>query len=571
MLQSVFARVIPVSTLLFLLLMLQACGGGSLESDTNEPVAAVLVNAGGNQTVNEATTITLSADASGQTQELTYSWSSSPAITITQASSASADATIETPVTTEELVYNLTLLVTDGNGNQGSDTVEYRVVPVNESPISSIVIIKPTETAEDDKYPAGIEMTLDGSGSNDADPQDPLNPISEYRWQQTAGTDVLNSVSLDGDSIAFITPIEANSNQLTFELTVTDNEGGVHTSSIDITVQSQSETLPTVSAGIDHQVYTGESIMLTGVASTTIPAAQPLSYRWLNDSELVPIIDSSTSLRTFAIAPQVSSTQLVTFTLEVTDSFGNSVDDSVAIRVKPLPLTTINDTGVTQQATNSAITTLHQADFPGQDGQRGHDVIAQHGLLEKAGRGNRGFDFTRLDEIGDEVDDTTQPWRCVRDNVTGLIWEVKIIGIGAAASDHSYSWLQTATNGGNAGDLNGAGTSCSIANCNTRDYINRINEIGLCNFFDWRLPSYKELLSIVHFGQDSSPLVDTNYFPNTASNINPPLYYWTRISNADGVSDDVANNAWVIDFSTGNDNFINKSTPARVRLVRGGR
>ncbi|MCP4234659.1 MAG: DUF1566 domain-containing protein, partial [Aestuariibacter sp.] len=49
------------------------------------------------------------------------------------------------------------------------------------------------------------------------------------------------------------------------------------------------------------------------------------------------------------------------------------------------------------------------------------------------------------------------------------------------------------------------------------------------------------------------------------------LWYWTSLPSADGVSNDAAQNAWAIDFISGVDNFLNKSSAASIRLVRAGR
>lgn len=554
---------------LLLLSLLIGCGGGSLDSDTDQPTANILVSAGPDQSVNEGVTVTLGGEASGQTEAITYTWSSVPEITITQESTSAAAASFVAPQTTETLNYSFTLVAVDGNGNQASDTVGITILPVNALPTARILVSQPALSA-DAEFPAGVQVVLDGSSSADTDAQANIDPISAYRWQQTAGQDVLTGVSLDSDDISFITPILDENSVLTFSLRVTDQEGGEGTAEISLSVLSASNTVPTVNAGVDHQVYSGESILLTGVAATSIPQAQPLSYSWLNDSALTPVISAPNDLKTFAIAPSVNSQQSITFTIEVTDAFGNKVEDNLSVIVKPLPIIPINDTGVALQATASQVGTLHQADFPGQDAQRGADVIARNGLLEKAGRGDQGFDFTRLDDIGDEQDDISQPWRCVRDNVTGLVWEIKTTDAGLHDSSHTYSWYFTEDAGGFNGDQSGTGTSCTITNCNTQAFIDQVNSVGLCNFYDWRLPTHNELLSILHLGNTASPMIDADYFPNTVEGITPPAWYWTRIPSVDGASD-VARNAWTIDFATGNDNFLNKSTPASIRLVRGGR
>ncbi|WP_260681620.1 DUF1566 domain-containing protein [Aliiglaciecola sp. M165] len=562
-------KLLTRTAMLFGACMLFACGGSSLDSDTDQPDPLVLVNAGASQSVNEQSTVQLNGSAIGTSETLTYAWSASPSITITQNDVNAPTASFLTPATTEILTYTFTLVVTDESGNQGSDTVQYQVQPVNEGPSALINVTKPLISSSA-QYPAGVEVILDASASSDIDPPDTLDPIAAWRWQQTAGEDVLSGVSLDGDSIAFFTPILDDASQLSFDLTVTDQEGAQDSATITLDILSASQTQPVVNAGVDHQVFPGEIILLTGEASTSIPAGEPLIFNWLNDSELVPLINNRSAQRTFAVAPAVTQIQLVTFTFSVTDAFGNEVDDSVSVRIKPLPLQPVNDTGVTLQASNTEVGTEHQADYPGQDGQRGRDIISENGFLEKAGRGEQGFDFTRLDAVGDEQDDVTQPWDCVRDNNTGLVWEVKTLDAGLHSTEHTYSWYFEENNGGFEGQTGSAGLTCANAQCDTTAYVNAVNTAGRCNFFDWRVPTHQELQSLVHFGNVTGTKIDTVYFPNTNDLVTSPLWYWTNQPGADGVSE-TAQTAWAIDFATGNDNFLNKATLGKVRLVRGGR
>ena len=559
-------------TVLCLAILLVGCSGSGLESDTDTPTPNVLVNAGVDQFVDEQTTVILSALASGQTDALTYKWTATPTITITQSDTSAATATFTAPITTNILTYTFSVEVTDANGNRGNDSVVYQINPVNILP-SAQIQLTPFEGLASNQFPAGYEVTLDASASTDTDSTDTDNPIAAYLWQQTAGEPVLTGISLQGDSLAFTTPILDDANAVTINVTVTDQEGATDVVTVTLNIQSAADTLPEVDAGISHQVFSGESINLNGIASTTVAVSEPLVATWLNDSEKDPQIENLNSLQTVAIAPAVADTETVTFTLRVEDAQGNSVDDSLTVTIKPLPIQPLNDTGVILQATDSQILSAYQGNYPGQDGQRGQDIIHANGLSEKAGRGEQGFDFTRLDAIGDEVDDETSSWRCVRDNITGLIWESKTDALSTSlhSNNSSYSWYQTDDEGVADGDESGIAASCSLTNCNTQAFIAEVNSQGLCNFRDWRLPTHNELLSILHLGQAAAPMIDADYFPNTTDSLTAPVWYWTQNSSADGFSNEQAQNAWAIDFASGNDNFLNKSTAGRVRLVRAGR
>jgi hypothetical protein len=559
-------------TVLCFTAFLVGCSGSTLDSDTNTPTPKVIVNAGIDQSVDEQTAVTLSAQASGQTDTLTYSWQVTPDVTITQDDTSVGVATFTAPVVTDIVIYTFTVEVTDADGNTGSDSVLYQINPVNVSP-SAFIQVSQFEGGASNQFPADYEVILNGATSSDTDSPDEDNPIAAYLWQQTAGESVLTGMDLQANSLTFTTPILDSANSVTITLTVTDQEGAEDIETVILNIQSSADTLPNVDAGLSYQVFAGESISLNGIASTTVVTSEPLVFTWLNDSEKDPQIESPNALQTVAIAPAVADIETVTFTLLVEDAQGNSAEDNVTVIIKPLPIQPLNDTGVILQATDSQILSGHQGDYPGQDGQRGQDVIHANGLSEKAGRGDQGFDFTRLDEIGDEVDDETLSWSCVRDNITGLIWESKTDALTTSlhSSSHSYSWYQSDGEDVFDGDVNGIATSCSITNCNTQDYIAEVNTQGLCNFRDWRLPTHNELLSILHFGQVVAPMIDADYFVNTTDSLTSPVWYWTNDSSADGFANEQAQNAWVIDFASGNDNFLNKSTAGRVRLVRAGR
>jgi hypothetical protein len=557
-------------SLLILSFILTACGGSG-SSDDNPDSTNIVVNAGPDQTVNEMATVSLTGEAAGDSETFTFAWSASPNdITIMQATNDSPAATFVAPTVTADIVYTLTLSATDANGVSGNDSLQVTVVAVNSLP-EAIITVPLIADSPLNTVPAGTEVTLSGAASFDSDASDPTTPISAFRWEQTLGPDVLQGVSLDGVELTFVTPVLEDTSTLSFTLTVTDEEDAEGTQSVDLQVLSESQTLPVVNAGVNRTVFEGEPILLTGDAVTVVPAANPLSFLWLNDSGLTPAIIMPSDAITTAIAPIVATQQQATFTLQVTDQFGNVVDDNVQVGVRPFVSNRLNDTGVTQLASNNVVGDDPQNLFPGQDGHRGRDIIFDNNALEKAGRGQQGFDYTRLDAIGDQVDEDNVSFSCVRDNLTGLVWEVKEQGTNVNSVSNTYSWFFSDNNGGFEGAVNPALANCGLAQCNTTAFVDAINATGLCGFFDWRIPTYQELQSILHLGKSSGPLIDETNFPNTSDVTTGPLFYWAREASADGPQGDAAQNAWAIDFSTGNDNFLNKSSAARIRLVRAGR
>jgi hypothetical protein len=82
---------------------------------------------------------------------------------------------------------------------------------------------------------------------------------------------------------------------------------------------------------------------------------------------------------------------------------------------------------------------------------------------------------------------------------------------------------------------------------------------SFAGYSDWRLPSVKELQSLVETGCHS-PSINGVRFPNTPSNS-----FWTSTTVASNAS-----NARVVNFSSGNVNGSVKSGNLGVRLVRAG-
>ena len=118
-------------------------------------------------------------------------------------------------------------------------------------------------------------------------------------------------------------------------------------------------------------------------------------------------------------------------------------------------------------------------------------------------------------------------WACTKDDVSGLIWEVK-------ANDKK-----------NPRDRN---KSSSWVNVQT--YLKETNKNILCAADDWRIPTKQELMDLV-----PKPPLNATYF----GDISLP-WFWS--------SDESGQNAWIVDLSKAKPLNTSKAGVYSIRLVR---
>jgi hypothetical protein len=185
--------------------------------------------------------------------------------------------------------------------------------------------------------------------------------------------------------------------------------------------------------------------------------------------------------------------------------------------------------------------------------------------------GIAGFSFTKLDTGGAPLANqaaqyNVTPWDCVRDEVTGLQWEVKTDDGGLRDRDWTYSWFNSTgvNDGGAAGTANG-GVCADTSNCDTEKYVRAVNAVGMCGRNDWRMPTREELQSIVDASDTTAPVYDVAFFPNPHTAI-ASFHHWTSTPDARDTAD-----AWTVSNLKGRGSAIFAKTRLfPVRLVRGG-
>ncbi|OQX04354.1 MAG: hypothetical protein BWK73_36500, partial [Thiothrix lacustris] len=370
-------------------------------------------------------------------------------------------------------------------------------------------------------------VTLDGSGSKDSD-----GTIASYAWKQTAGA----TVTLAGATTAkptFTAPDIAADTTLTFELTVTDNKGATAKDTVNIAVKNVANLPPTANAGADRTINEKTLVTLDGSVSKDSDGTIA-SYAWKQTAGATVTLAGATTAKPTFTTPDVATNTTLTFELTVTDNKGATAKDTVSILVKavievmvqPTPTGKINDTGITlcgdyafggSDNHNNNVNCGLQTDIdgdqipPGQDATFGRDVTHNDDS-----DGHAGFSYTKIDSSGRALPATATEWSCVKDNVTGLIWEIKTKDRGLHHKDWSYSWYDpdSTKNAGNAGFQDGG--DCSGSRCDTSGYVAAVNAVGWCGAKDWRMPDIKELISLLAW-DNNYPALNTDYFPDNES------------------------------------------------------
>lgn len=202
----------------------------------------------------------------------------------------------------------------------------------------------------------------------------------------------------------------------------------------------------------------------------------------------------------------------------------------------------LNDTGWQTCGTDSSDgLACPLTDYPRQDGDYGRDALARNGKLVKNGKGGAGFDYSKIANDGSVLPAGTQlggkakDWACTRDNLTGLVWEVKTTNGGLRDMTNSYSWYNpdTSTNDGFSGYQDNGLCTGGIA-CDTYSYVNAVNAKKLCGKTDWRMPSIEEMIGIVDYSSNGYSF-NADYLPNIrnawyATNTTGPRSYDNKVA-----------------------------------------
>ena len=399
-------------------------------------------------------------------------------------------------------------------------------------PPAAAITAQPT----DQSAVAGTSATFSVTATN----------ASGYQWQRSSDggatfADVAGATATSHTTAA-TTPAD---NAAQFRVVVSGAANSVTSSAARLTV-----TAAAVAPGITMQPA-AQTITAGQSASFSVTAAgTALTYQWQHSMDggttFTDEADATAATFTLTAVAQLHNGHFLR--VVVSNSLGSVTSTAALLTViAVVPPGRLNDTGQTlcyDNTTIAACATIaaDNGTLPRQDARFGRDAQAAAGTLVKIGAGAAGFDYTkvcfdgRLNCAG-AASNASAPaaveWACTKDNQTGLTWSLE---------STSGDWTTYAT------------TTHPAA----------VNATARCGFSTgWRLPTRRELLSIVHNGV-SNPTIDTGHFPGTVGNA-----YWSSDAGAVNPVNGPMVAAWTVQFVNGASSGAGKNSSQTVRLVRG--
>ncbi len=515
-----------------------------------------------------------SVDSDGSIKS--YEWSIETAGQTTLTATGVKPSTINVP---KAATYTVTLKVTDNSGKSNNTDSKSQTVIVSDSanakPIAKIsYTLLPQDGLLADTD--GVTVSLSAKDSSDTDGQ-----IKSYAW-----VDSINQ-NAEGDSAKFIYQ-EAGTYKIT--LTVTDDKGATNSAEQAITIGTKN--LPPVAK--ISSTFSPQDAMLPATGGVTVSVnakgssdadGQIKSYSWVDS------LNQKAEGDTAKFIYQEAGTYKITLT--VTDDKGatKSAVQTITIGTKNSPIAgfTMSPNGgsapltvaldATSSKDGSGGSNITKYEWKTSDNQIVTPTKTPSLLFTSAGTftvtlnitDSKGAtssktlsitvdpkssakDFFKISMTGDVLPDsatiadknfTDNDWVCTYDSRTNLIWQVATI------------------------DQAPSSTADGLAQSfNTRN---------ACGVTDWHAPSSNELRSLIMCssglpqkwnslatgceGKFTSPTVDVNFFPNTASGA------YSSTTAAKKLENDRFNKVWFADFSNGSSGFVSKTKANSIRLV----
>lgn len=231
--------------------ILTACGSDKDPSSTSETPKVVAntapsVNAGADLIVDENQSISFTGTAEDSTGTIvSYAWQQTSGIDLELSGLDTSTLSFTAPEVDEEQVVVFELVATDDGGLTASDSISITIKNVLVEPTLSL---NERVTVEENTEVEITSIVEDSNGS-----------IVSYAWQQTDGI-IIEIDNLTNDSLKFIAPEVDFDTTLTFDLTVTDNDGQTATSSVFVDVTNVAASVMSIPGGSENIVIDGQTV-----------------------------------------------------------------------------------------------------------------------------------------------------------------------------------------------------------------------------------------------------------------------------------------------------------------------
>ncbi len=313
---------------------------------------------------------------------------------------------------------------------------------------------------------SGILVSL--NGDNSYDNEDKNNDQLKYSWSMATPPNseaVLNSTTIKNPT--FKADVAGT---YTIKLEVTDTS---MERDIDTVLVVVANTKPIADAGPNQKIENyGTEIILDG-SNSSDDDGDNITYSW--EILLKPTDSKAKLIDPENISPTFDGDEIGTYEIQLTVKDRNVFSNSDTVRI--MVGEHVVDTGQTESYTNTV----------GEDSDYNRNSPS----------------YIKLDSAGKELDISATSWSMIKDDVTNLIWENKTNDGTINDANNKYAWQD-------AQDV----------------FINDLNTgSGFCGHTDWRMPTIKELSSIVNSGT-YDPAIDTVYFSNNLVKYLFYIYPW---------------------------------------------
>lgn len=252
---------------------------------------------------------------------------------------------VKTPnIETGSAEITMRLRVTDINGDVGEDTLTFTVIPrPNNHPVA--------DAGNNRVRDEGHNIKISGHRSYDPD-----GIITSYLWTQIGGSPTLALSDPTATQPTFDLPEVNRDTVFAFQLTVTDNDNATDTDVVRITARNIPNNAPTVNAGSDQVVASGDSVTLQARAND--PDGDNMTFAWTQQyGPTVTLASADTRAATF-MAPTVTTPTKLVFSFTATDDESGTATDHAQVIVTDLAAPVAN-AGRNQAVTSQQTVTLN--------------------------------------------------------------------------------------------------------------------------------------------------------------------------------------------------------------------